>query len=119
MFDGDGSGLVSKAYSAANRLHVQTRESLIRRELLFEEGDCLDPLRISESERLLRAHRFLESVEIQTERRRDGRVDVTVATRDDWTLRVEPRFHLGGGFSVSGVSLAERNLGGRGGSVEL
>ncbi len=119
VFDDEGRGLASKAYAAANRLHVRTRESLIRRELLFQEGDCFDPLRISESERLLRAHRFLESVEIRTRRRRGGRVDVRVVTRDDWSLRVEPRFHLGGGFAVSGVNLAERNLGGRGGALEL
>jgi hypothetical protein len=119
VFDDGGNGVVSKVYSAANWLHVETRESLIRRELLFEEGDCVDPLRLSESERLLRGFRFLESVNIDTARRPSGDVDVTVSVRDDWTLRVEPRFHLGGGFAVSGVGLAERNLGGRGEAVEL
>src|SRR5688572_7128636 len=38
-----------------NRYHVTTRHRIIRNMLLFEEEDTLDPLKISESERLLRA----------------------------------------------------------------
>jgi hypothetical protein len=46
-------------------------------------------------------------------------VDVTVATRDDWTIRFEPRFSLGGGVSVTGIVIAERNIAGRGSAVEF
>ena len=114
-----GAGALSKVYAVGNWLHIETRESVIRRELLFEEGDCLEWLRLSESERLLRDLPFIESAKVEARRRRDGDYDVTVATRDEWSLRLEPRFQFGGGFAVSGITLSERNIGGRGSSVEL
>jgi hypothetical protein len=42
-------GAVKWAYSLANALHIRTAESFIRRELLFEVGDCLDPLRLDDT----------------------------------------------------------------------
>lgn len=119
VFDANGNGALSKLYEAANWLHIETREEVVRRELLFEAGDCFDRLRLSESERLLRNFRFIESARVVERRRSDGDVDVVVETHDDWTLRVEPRFNLGGGFAISGIGLTEQNIAGRGSSVEL
>jgi hypothetical protein len=119
VFDERSNGTLSKFYTAANWLHTDTRERVIRRELLFQEGDCVDALRLSESERLLRRFRFLESASVVTARRDDGDVDVTVVTQDDWTIRFEPRFSLGGGLNVTGIVLAERNLAGRGSTLEF
>src|SRR5262249_57396770 len=42
-------------YRGANALHVVTRETTVRRWLLFSEGDPYDPALLVESERLLRA----------------------------------------------------------------
>lgn len=120
VFDeGAENGMLSKLYAAANWVHVETRETVIRRELLFRRGDCLEWLRLSESERFLRDLPFIEWADIQAIKRRDGDYDVSVETRDDWTLRVEPRVEFGGGFAVTGITIAERNLAGRGQSVEL
>jgi len=115
----DEGGFTGKLYGAANWLHVDTREGVIRRELLFHEGECVDALRLSESERLLRGLGFLESASVETLRRPDGDVDVRVVTKDDWSLRLEPRFNLGGGFAISGIRLGETNLDGRGREVQL
>jgi len=119
VFDPNNNGTLSSVYRAANWLHVETREDVIRRELLFEVGDCADRLRFSESERLLRDFRFIESASVEARRRPDGDVDVEVVTHDDWTLRVEPRFNLGGGFSITGLGFTERNIAGRGSAVEV
>lgn len=119
IFDDSVGQIMSKVVSLANWLHVDTRESVIRRELLFREGDCVDPLRLSESERLLRNFSFLQSASIDAERNGDGDIEVSVATRDDWSLRLEPRFDFGSGLGFTGIALAERNLGGTGRSVEL
>ena len=112
-------GVTGKLYAASNWLHVETREGVIRRELLFHEGECVEALRLSESERLLRGLGFLESASVETQRRPDGDVDVRVVTKDDWSLRLEPRFNLGGGFAVSGIRLGETNLDGRGRELQL
>jgi len=44
----------------ANRLHITTREKVIRRALLFAEGDRVRERRIYETERLLRALPFVK-----------------------------------------------------------
>ena len=50
-----GGGFVKGLYRAANKIHINTNESYIRGDLLFEEGDCYDPFLIEESGRKLRA----------------------------------------------------------------
>lgn len=119
VFDSSHNGTLSKVYTAANWLHVETREDVVRRELLFEPGDCFDPLLLSESERFLRNFRFIEAARVRAHQRPDGDMDVVVETHDDWSLRVEPRFNLGGGFAISGIGITERNIAGRGSTVEF
>jgi hypothetical protein len=113
------SGMLSWVYSAGNWLHSVTRETFIQRELLFRVGDCASRLPLTESERLLREYGFLGSVNVESVRRPDGDIDVTVTTRDDWSLRLEPRFNFGGGFAVSGIRVGETNLFGRGRALQL
>ena len=119
VFDDSAGAMLSKFYDAANWLHVETRERVIRRELLFREGDCYEPLKLSESARLLREFSFLKRVDVETSPRANSTVDVTVDTHDDWSLQLEPRIEMGSGLGFGGFSLAERNVGGTGRSVEL
>src|SRR5690554_3834116 len=62
------------AYRLANSLHRPTRESVIRRELLFSAGDCYDVELLRDSERLLRSLRFIAAVDIFGVRQPDGSV---------------------------------------------
>lgn len=119
VFGGATNGVVDKLHAAGNWLHVTTRRGVVRRELLFKPGDCVDELRLSESERLLRQLRFIRSASVETTPRGDGTVDVSVVTRDDWSLRLEPRFSVGSGLGFTGVSLGERNLLGTGRGLDL
>ena len=48
----------------ANEYHVITSESALREDLLFQEGDRLDQTVLAETERLLRARRYLRHAEI-------------------------------------------------------
>ena len=114
IFEARDGGGVSWPYRLANRLHVRTRESVIRRELLFEEGDCLDPFLLAESERLLRGYGFLSRAEITALPRGDGIHDVIVDTQDDWSTRVDLRLRVDEGLRLEGVSLNEENLLGTG-----
>ena len=58
------SRLLRWGLSAANTLHMRTRATFIRDELLFKSGDCIDPIRVRESERLLEAYPTLRDVQI-------------------------------------------------------
>lgn len=102
------------AYRTANRLHVRTRKSVIERELLFEVGDCYDPLLVEESERLLRAHRFISRSDVYGVQQPGGGYHVLVDTEDEWSTQLEIRGDLSGDFALEGVDLREQNLLGMG-----
>jgi hypothetical protein len=108
--DGDLDGRVRWAYRAANALHIETRERVIRRELLFAPGDCFDPYLLDESERLLRSYDIFATVDIAGERRADGQWDVRVETRDEWSTRIDVRIRFDDGFKVQGARIFETNL---------
>ncbi|HET7234302.1 MAG TPA: POTRA domain-containing protein, partial [Longimicrobium sp.] len=76
-------------YRLANRLHWRTRESVIRRELLFREGGCYRPFLLEDSERILRATGYLADADVFSVRQPNGTYDVIVETRDEWSTRIE------------------------------
>src|SRR3954453_13439547 len=51
-------------YRAADALHIETRDPVIRKFLLFREGDVYRPERLAETERALRALHFLKSASV-------------------------------------------------------
>jgi hypothetical protein len=103
------------AYRSANRMHVRTRETVIRRELLFREGDCYVPALLQDSERILRSLSFIADADVFAIRQPDATYHVVVETRDEWSMRVEPQWdNDDGGMALTGVELREDNLLGRG-----
>ncbi|HET8655770.1 MAG TPA: hypothetical protein VFL93_09675 [Longimicrobiaceae bacterium] len=102
------------AYRLADRMHSATRESVIRRELLFEPGDCYDVERLRDSERLLRDLDFIAGVDIYGVRQADGTIHVIVDTRDEWSLRVSGRWGGAGEQGLTRVEVSEANLLGSG-----
>jgi hypothetical protein len=102
------------AFRLANRLHIRTREDVIRRELVFDVGDCYEPPLLRESERVLRASNFIAEVDIFGVEQPDGSYHVIVDTRDEWSTRVEPRTGPGTGLQLTGISIREDNLLGTG-----
>ena len=102
------------AYDFLNWIHVETRESTVRKLLLFNQGDTVSATKIQESERFLRSQNFLSdaSIEISSD---SGKNIATVTTSDNWTLAIPVSF----GFSGSewnydnlnwGVGLQESNF---------
>jgi len=69
-------------YALANRLHIITRDSVIRNQLLIKTGDRLDKRRVAESERLLRRKEYLSdaTVFIGMDFACEGVVDLKVVT---------------------------------------
>jgi len=104
-------------FRVANRIHYPTRESVIRRELLFAPGEVWDPLKAIQSERNLRANGSFRRVDIIPVKRADGLVDAVIQSQDSWTTN--PRFAAGteGGESFFGLGVEEGNILGYGKSV--
>ena len=104
-------------YRAANTVHIETRETVIRKFLLFQEGDPFDPARLDETERNLRSLGFVTQASVTAGPPHDGVVDLDVVTQDAWTL--QPSLSLGskGGVSTYSFELEESDLLGSGRQV--
>jgi hypothetical protein len=68
-------------------LHLNTRRSVIRKNLLFREGDVIEPLLLSDNERIIRQLPYIEDARIYVFKDRlDGDyADVIVVTKDRWS----------------------------------
>lgn len=97
------------AYRIANTLHVETRENVIRRELLIDVGDPYDSALVAESERNLRALGIFRDVRIDRADTDSGIV-VVVRTEDAWTTTFGVGAATSGSQSVIDLSLQEANL---------
>jgi len=101
-------------FRLANRLHIPTREGVIRRAILFQTGEPVSVRLIEETERLLRSNRYLYDVSLRPVALQDGVVDIKVTTRDTWSLSVGAGVGTSGGESSSNIELSENNLFGTG-----
>lgn len=95
-----------------NALHVVTKEYIIEDELLFDEGDEVDPERLLELERNLRRTGLFSNVEVRAQSVSRDSVDVTVITQDRFSLRPAILVGLGGGIANIGAKVDEVNLAG-------
>lgn len=103
-----------RLFRLADRLHRTTRPQVIERQLLFRSGEPFSQSALDESERLLRANRYLYEAEIRPVRYEDGRVDLEVVTRDVWTLRAGASVNRAGGVNTFDFSLQDSNFLGTG-----
>ncbi len=115
----------------ATSLHVRTRPSTVRRQLLFAVGDTVDTLRVAESLRRLRQRRYLSDVDIEaTSCTGTTAVDLVVRTRDAWSTRAELSMKSSSGGGTAGttnqstgtsstIGLEERNLFGSGRGAKI
>lgn len=106
-------------YEFANRVHQRTPEALVRKFLLFREGDPYVPALIAETERNLRALDFIKIATIAVSAPHDGRVDVRVDTQDQWTS--DPNFDAGktGQTTTWSLNVTQKDLFGTGSEVSI
>jgi hypothetical protein len=102
------------AYLLANKLHVRTREDFLMEELLFKVGECLDTRLLEETERLLRAYRFIGYADVFAIPQPDGTQHVNVYTRDEWTTKVDLGIRVEEGLKIEGLEITEENFLGKG-----
>jgi len=79
----DYSGLL---YRTANKLHLRTRHRIIRRELLFREGDSFSSELAAETERNLRSRLIVYQARISVRKLPNSHLAVRILTVDQWSL---------------------------------
>src|SRR3989449_11773585 len=95
----------------ANRLHVRTRQGVIRRRLLLNRGDPFDRARMEESERSLRTLGVFRSVRVDTVRAEPGgKLALRAVTSDGWSTQPQASFTSAGGDNTWDVGFTERNF---------
>jgi len=111
------SQIEENLYRLGNLVHIETRESVIRAKLPFKEGDVISYSEILETEKNLRALRYISDANILVQKDSFGNADLYIETSDNWTFA--PEFSLGkpGEKWLWGVGLLESNLLGFGHTV--
>lgn len=101
---------------AGNAMHRQTRPVVVRNLLLVKPGRPLDPLEVSESERVLRTQPFVNDARIvaQPVAAAPDSLDLLVLVHDKWSIGASGSADL----SSADGKLSERNFLGLGQSLE-
>lgn len=97
-------------------LHTNTQEKVIRNSfLLFKEGDQVNPQRLKDNERLLRANPIIHDARILVldSNPADNFVDIVVVVQDVWSLNIVAGFSS---FNDFQLGIEEKNSRGMGNS---
>jgi len=121
VFDPNNPKERSWPYRAANALHITSRDSTIRPQLLFKPGDVYDRRVLDETARNLRGRSYLNEATITplAYHPEDNTVDVMVEVHDVWTLNVGASYGRTGGANHSGFQLEDSNLLGLGKDLNI
>ena len=108
-------------YRLANRIHVTTRESVVRSILLFASGDPYVARVVDESARLLRNLGYVADASVRPGRfdEAGNTIDIDVTVRDSWSLKPSLKLGRSGGTNEYGFGLIEENLAGRGKRLDI
>jgi len=101
-------------FRLADKTHIATRKSIIRRELLVNEGDIYDSALVNESVRNLRRLPYLLYVGIHLETGPHGEHILVVETTDKWSAYPRLSYMRSGGRNDIRIGIKESNFLGRG-----
>jgi outer membrane protein assembly factor BamA len=119
IFDEHDAREANGLYRLANHLHVRTKPSTIRAQLLFASGDKYLGRKLAETERALRLLNFVYDARVVPVRYADGKVDIRVITKDVWTLSPGISFGRAGGTNSFNLNLQEENFLGWGKGLQI
>lgn len=105
-----------KTEALLNKTHLNTNEFVIRKNLLFSEGDTISPITLSDNERIIRHLPFIDDARILVVPVSEEEADIIIITRDVYSL--------GGSFNYSSINkgelaLFEKNMLGLGHEIRL
>jgi hypothetical protein len=91
---------------AGNSIHVKTHRRRIRNTLLFQKGDKLEPLDLSESERLLRQKEYILDARVLVNEKTSTQdsVDIMVITKDVFSLSGSGSYNAGRAYGRIGLN---------------
>ncbi len=115
VFTPDGNWLER----TGNKLHVMTRERVLRRDLLFEPGDTIAPELLVRNLQLLRSRAYISdaTMELTPDSLLDStRVVVTLRSRDSWTISADAALH---GEGRTMIGLSDANIFGSGNRLSV
>jgi len=101
----------NKIENILNKTHANTNEKIIRKNLLFNEGDTISPLTLSDNERYIRELPYIDDARILVVPVSDADADIIVITKDVYSLGANLNFS---GFDKVSVSVFEKNIFGMG-----
>jgi hypothetical protein len=110
------AGKIKTLEKIGNATHSNTRNWVVRKNLLFRKGDKINPLLIAESESFLRRLEYFNDVFISIDSLPDERANITVVVKDNWSIGGYPH-------SISpknaDVEIYDRNFMGQGNNLAL
>jgi hypothetical protein len=119
VFDTSIPGEDGWLYRTANKLHIDTRKSVVRGQLLFKPGEPYRDRLVRETERILRSKNYLYDAHVVPVAFDGSTVDLEVRTRDVWTLNPGFSFSRKGGENAIAAYIQEDNLLGTGQQLGL
>ncbi len=108
-----GNGLERFISKAANRLHVVTRQKVVRDEIILKKGEPYTKLLADETSRNLRRRLAINDAWVNAEPNGKGQVKVIVTTIDRWSLLFNLKVRRDGNETDIQFGAHERNLFGR------
>ncbi|MBN1351177.1 hypothetical protein JXJ21_17290 [candidate division KSB1 bacterium] len=102
-----------------NKLHLKSKQHVIKRELLFRTGEVYDRRLIEETERNLRALPYLGDVSISGQHTTGDTVNLIVRTSEQWTTVIGTKYVIESDVPNYGIRLEEHNFGGYGQQVRI
>ena len=100
-----------KIENLLNKTHVNTNENIIRKNLLFSEGEIISPLLISDNERILRQLPYIDDAMIIVVPVSDEEADIVVFTKDVYSLGGS---YVYNGLKKGSLSIFDKNIFGMG-----
>jgi hypothetical protein len=119
IFDSQDPRESNGLYRLANNLHIRTKPSTVKAQLLFASGDKYLARKLAETERALRLLPYVYEARIVPMHYADGKVDVKVTTKDVWTLSPGISFGRAGGSNETKFNLQDTNLFGFGKTLQV
>ncbi len=101
----------NKIENILNKTHINTNENIIRKNLLFSEGDTISPLTLSDNERILRQLAYINDARIIVVPVSDEEADIVVLTKDVYSLGATYSFK---GLKKGSAAVFEKNIFGMG-----